>query len=389
MRQRRPRVVRVEPDEARRLCAFAAVLRLERVCGGAAAPRRPGDRVLSRRPPLLGRRCRSTKPTRTRWHRSHCASAIVYERAVLRQRLRVQHQDMRRMASWADARTSELGERSIMLDEDAAGADTSSHPARSREHEPRLRDLLTRRELEVLKLMVRGETNARIARELRALRRHGQVPCQERPAQAPCRQPRRSNLALPALDVEPRQRRDSVGAVARRLTAAPAAAVRSRCSSQTCAKRSSASDPMRLRPSCRPAISSRPPYLVGVRGLGDQERAVIRLKQEIHSFAREFDGRVGRQRSQVVRSAARPRQREQVMHPAASNRHTGQGHRHVQDGDAAAAALRAGGRRRAASADRVAKTSNSSTPSAHHHPSAVAATPPGDRATPACRLTSA
>ncbi|MBX5442325.1 MAG: GAF domain-containing protein [Solirubrobacteraceae bacterium] len=95
--------------------------------------------------------------------------ALVFERAILRRRLRIQRQEMRQVASWADARTSELSDRAVTLafdrepaDEEAggravsgAGPDTGA-----------LRDLLTRRELDVLELMVKGETNAGIARAL-------------------------------------------------------------------------------------------------------------------------------------------------------------------------------------------------------------------------------
>lgn len=91
---------------------------------------------------------------------------IVYERAVLRHRLRVQRQEMRQVASWADARASELGDRSITLDEAGDSEDTGSTVRTSGVGENALRDLLTRRELEVLQLMVRGETNAGIARDL-------------------------------------------------------------------------------------------------------------------------------------------------------------------------------------------------------------------------------
>ena len=90
---------------------------------------------------------------------------IVYERAVLRHRLRVQRQEMRQVASWADARTGELGDRSITLGADEA-SETAEGPDPSSAGESALRDLLTRRELEVLKLMVGGETNAKIAKEL-------------------------------------------------------------------------------------------------------------------------------------------------------------------------------------------------------------------------------
>jgi DNA-binding CsgD family transcriptional regulator len=87
----------------------------------------------------------------------------VYERAVLRRRLRVERQELRRIATWADARTAELSDGAIDLarDRQPAEGDTERPPARSA-----LRDLLTPRELDVLEHLVRGETNADIARSL-------------------------------------------------------------------------------------------------------------------------------------------------------------------------------------------------------------------------------
>jgi DNA-binding CsgD family transcriptional regulator len=93
------------------------------------------------------------------------AFADIFERAVLRRRLRVQRQELRQVASWADARTSELSDGAIDLavERDApAGED----PVRPQGGDAALRDLLTRRELDVLEHMVRGETNADIARAL-------------------------------------------------------------------------------------------------------------------------------------------------------------------------------------------------------------------------------
>lgn len=92
--------------------------------------------------------------------------ALTFERAILRHRLRVQRQELRRVAAWADARTSDLGERSITLagDVDSGEADDGARAAGA--GDTVLRDLLTRRELEVLELMVQGETNAGIARGL-------------------------------------------------------------------------------------------------------------------------------------------------------------------------------------------------------------------------------
>jgi DNA-binding CsgD family transcriptional regulator len=90
--------------------------------------------------------------------------AVVFERAVLRRRLRVQREELRQVANWADARVGELSDGLIELGADPQGdaADAADRPPA----DSRLRDLLTRRELDVLEHMVRGETNADIARAL-------------------------------------------------------------------------------------------------------------------------------------------------------------------------------------------------------------------------------
>ena len=96
------------------------------------------------------------------WSFAH-GFAQVYERAVLRRRLRTQREEMRQVASWADARTGELSDRAVDLAVDRA----AEPPARGAVgSEAELRDLLTRRELDVLRLMVQGETNGAIARTL-------------------------------------------------------------------------------------------------------------------------------------------------------------------------------------------------------------------------------
>ncbi len=90
------------------------------------------------------------------------AFPAVYERAVLRHRLRVQHHEMRQVATWADARTSELSDRAITLaqedDEPTAAAPPPSYDGTLSN--------ITRRESEVLNLVVKGESNGRIAQEL-------------------------------------------------------------------------------------------------------------------------------------------------------------------------------------------------------------------------------
>jgi LuxR family transcriptional regulator, regulator of acetate metabolism len=88
----------------------------------------------------------------------------VYERAVLRRRLRIERQELRRIATWADARTAELSDGAIDLAHDRqAGEGENDRPPAARSA---LRDLLTPREIDVLEHLVKGETNAEIARTL-------------------------------------------------------------------------------------------------------------------------------------------------------------------------------------------------------------------------------
>src|SRR6185312_12144057 len=116
-----------------------------------------GDRAVSHRP--LG------DTERDGLWRFALSFADIFERAVLRRRLRVQRQELRQVASWADARTSELSDGAIDLavERDAPSGD---EPVRAQGGDAALRDLLTRRELDVLEHMVQGETNADIARAL-------------------------------------------------------------------------------------------------------------------------------------------------------------------------------------------------------------------------------
>jgi len=89
----------------------------------------------------------------------------VFERAVLRRRLRVERQELRRIASWADGRSAELSDGAIDLarDRQLADGDEGGRPPAARSA---LHDLLTPREIDVLEHLVKGETNAEIARTL-------------------------------------------------------------------------------------------------------------------------------------------------------------------------------------------------------------------------------
>jgi DNA-binding CsgD family transcriptional regulator len=91
---------------------------------------------------------------------------LVFERAVLRQRLRVQRQEVGRVAAWAEVRASELGDRSVSLAEDGQASEQAPMRVDATLGRDALRELLTHRELEVLELMVGGETNGAIARAL-------------------------------------------------------------------------------------------------------------------------------------------------------------------------------------------------------------------------------
>jgi DNA-binding CsgD family transcriptional regulator len=92
--------------------------------------------------------------------------AMVFERAVLRRRLRDQRREIRRIATWAEARTGELSDRMISLSPE----DTEEEDGRASAPEVLLDDgldaHLTAREVDVLRLMADGKTNGDIARAL-------------------------------------------------------------------------------------------------------------------------------------------------------------------------------------------------------------------------------
>ena len=92
--------------------------------------------------------------------------AVVFERAVLRRRLRDQRREIRRISSWAEARTGELSDRAIALSGDET--EEPDHRAGAPEllAEDGVATHLTTREIDVLRLMAEGKTNGDIARAL-------------------------------------------------------------------------------------------------------------------------------------------------------------------------------------------------------------------------------
>jgi LuxR family transcriptional regulator, regulator of acetate metabolism len=95
--------------------------------------------------------------------------AQVFERAVLRRRVREQRRQLRELVAWTDAMAAELSEGAIELEVESEPAGAAVRPAAipaSGVEGSRLDDLLTRRELDVLKLMARGDSNKAIATEL-------------------------------------------------------------------------------------------------------------------------------------------------------------------------------------------------------------------------------
>lgn len=92
--------------------------------------------------------------------------ARAYERTVLRRRLLAQRQEIRKLAQWADARTSELGDQAIRLAGGSEDGDPTRPGARPNSMPDTTTELLTRREADVLDQMARGRTNADIAQAL-------------------------------------------------------------------------------------------------------------------------------------------------------------------------------------------------------------------------------
>lgn len=92
--------------------------------------------------------------------------ALVFERAVLRRRLRDQRREIGRISSWAEARAGELSEGAIELSGDRA--EQHEHRAEAPEllADDGLATHLTTREIDVLRLMAEGKTNGEIGRVL-------------------------------------------------------------------------------------------------------------------------------------------------------------------------------------------------------------------------------
>jgi DNA-binding CsgD family transcriptional regulator len=92
--------------------------------------------------------------------------ALVFERAVLRRRLRDQRREIGRISSWAEARTGELSEGAISLAADVPEEHDRRAAAPELLTEDGLTTHLTAREIDVLRLMADGKTNDDIARLL-------------------------------------------------------------------------------------------------------------------------------------------------------------------------------------------------------------------------------
>ncbi len=105
--------------------------------------------------------------------------AGVFERAVLRHTLELHRAELSAAVHWMSTRLGRLEDAAGLVSPRGGGGDA------------RLVESLTARELDVLRLMARGNTNMAIATAPHRPRGHGQVPRQEHPAQAGGDEPRR------------------------------------------------------------------------------------------------------------------------------------------------------------------------------------------------------
>jgi DNA-binding CsgD family transcriptional regulator len=160
-RRRQGRVVRESEAVAGRM-AFGAIMRWREymaapiVLGGKVIAFFHGDRPVSREP-LGSLECRALE-------RLGDAFAAAFERAVLRRRLRTQRRELRAVASWADARIGQLSDSAIDLGAEGEVVEAAEVPGHSSSSQ--LQEVLTKRELEVLEHVIKGETNGDIARAL-------------------------------------------------------------------------------------------------------------------------------------------------------------------------------------------------------------------------------
>jgi DNA-binding CsgD family transcriptional regulator len=92
--------------------------------------------------------------------------ALVFERAVLRRRLREQRREIDHVATWAQERSSALSDGAIDLSADRAAEDERRTSAPEIVDDDGHMANLTAREVDVLKLMAEGKTNGDIARTL-------------------------------------------------------------------------------------------------------------------------------------------------------------------------------------------------------------------------------
>ncbi|MGH2841655.1 MAG: helix-turn-helix domain-containing protein, partial [Solirubrobacteraceae bacterium] len=128
------------------------------VVDGAAVGFLHGDRAASRRP--------LAQLDADALEHFAAGFALVFERAVLRRRLRDQRREIRRISSWAEARTGELSDKAIALSGDLTEEQDWRAGSPELFGDDGLATHLTTREIDVLRLMAAGKTNGDIARAL-------------------------------------------------------------------------------------------------------------------------------------------------------------------------------------------------------------------------------